>query len=113
MGERVDSMNPMTVTYQGGTYELVIGNVGSVELVDTDTVVQLLAESMAKGVEEVVANSEFIFAQGELPTEQVEAMFSGVDTLFLEATQIFDASQVGSLLAAIEEAGEALIAALA
>lgn len=106
-------MNPMSITYQGGTYELVIGNVGSVELVDTADVVQLLAQSMAKGVEEVVANSEFIFSQGSLSTEEVEALFTDADTLFLEAMQIFDASEAGSLLLAIEEAGEALVLALA
>jgi hypothetical protein len=99
----------MTITYSGGTYELVIDNVGSVELADAADVVTTLANAMAAGLEEVVSLSEFIFAGG-LPESQIVGLFSSVDSLFLEQALVFDAAAIGeTILSTLAEAGEALL----
>lgn len=92
-------MPGMNITFQGGMYELVIDNLGSVQLVDVETVVELLANSMAGGIDLVVANAADIFAVGDLlPADQIAAMFNAVDVLLLEGVQVFDAAALGATI---------------
>ena len=107
-------MPNMNITYQGGTYELVIDNAAAVELVDDAAVVQLLAQSMSDGIATVVANAGDIFLGGDaIPEEQIAALFADTDVLLLEGATIFDAAAMGmTLLDTITAAGSELLLAL-
>lgn len=101
-------MNTLIVTYQRGRYYLVTGdNNAGVLLVDDDTVVQILAQSMRGGLGEVVANSEYIFAN-DLNEYLISSIFSSAEQLFVEDQIVYWAAATGSLLEEIVEAGAAL-----
>lgn len=113
-------MNPLILNYSGGGYELLIPNVegpaGAIGLIlnpaDEAASVKLLAESMSQGINQVVANSEFIFdVGGALEAETVESIFVGADSLLFgeQALGIFAAAEGETLLDAIIAAGEALL----
>jgi hypothetical protein len=103
---------PLTITYQGGQYELVIPNQGSVGLVDTEDVVQTLAEAMTKGVGEVLAQSEFIFSN-TVDRGMIEGIFSSASELALETEVVYAAAEGATLLDFLAAAGTALLGALA
>jgi hypothetical protein len=105
---------PLNIVSVGGQYELIIPNQTSVQLVDTEDVVQTLANAMADGIDEVVAQSEFIFAGGDaLSDEAIAGIFQSASALALEAEVIYSAESGATLLEFIVDAGEALLAALA
>jgi hypothetical protein len=115
-------MGDLVLVFANGAYELQIMNVevgGAISLVstadDAAAGVKVLAESMAQGVDAIVANSGFIFdIGGEMTTEGVIQIFSSVDTILTaEGVGIFAATEGESLLEALAAAGEALLEFLA
>ena len=103
-------MPSLDIVYVGGQYELVIENAGSVLLVDDPAVISTLANSMAAGIDTVVANAEFIFA-GAPDAEMIASIFADTSSLLLEGAGIFDAG-AATLLELLTDAGEALLAVL-
>ncbi len=102
----------LVITYVGGQYEMIVANTGSVQLADAPEVVTWLAEAMQGGVEVILAQSEFIFAAGQLTEEMVAGIFGAATELYLEAQLVFTAAEGLTLLEVIADAGAALLAVL-
>lgn len=113
-------MEQLILAYSDGGYELLISNVEGPQYVnqflpnaDDETAgVKLLAEAMQNGVEDIVANAEYIFQDDEIVNEAwVEAVFSSTDSLVFDGGQplgIYAAEEGECLLDVLTEAGDAL-----
>lgn len=108
----------LVLHYEGGGYELLVPNVegpqGAIALLtnpDAEAAsVRALAQAMQGGVEQVVEDAEYIFANADqISAETVQAIFSSSSQLTFEGTEgIFAADEGETILDAIVEAGEVL-----
>lgn len=113
-------MEQLILAYSDGGYELLISDVEGPQSViqfipnaDDETAgVKLLAETMQNGVEDIVANAEYIFQDAQDVNETwVEAVFGSTDSLVFAGEQtigIYAAEEGETLLDVLAEAGEAL-----
>ena len=113
-------MEQLILAYSDGGYELLISDIEGPQSViqfianadDEAAGVKLLAESMQNGVEDIVANADYIFQDSQTVNESwFEAVFSSTDSLVFAGEEIFgiySAEEGESLLDVLPEAGEAL-----